>query len=761
MPSFYKHIFIIAFLLFSSISFAAEFQNVNGNEEIIVEANELTYNEKDALINANGNVYIKQGSLEIVTDKVVYDQKNQHLYALGNLAFKSDNKNIFFGNKAFFNLDKNIGTITNFKARLRQNGLLSSHSAHMLNEKKFLVQEVVFSTCKVCKNNMIPYTPLWQIKAKEALINQRDEKIEYRHGRIELFGTTVFYLPYFSTPTPNSKNKSGILAPKFKTSNIFGLQISTPYYLSFSPYADFTYTPTFSTKTNMFNHLVFRYLTKHGLYNVQGYFAKDDVKVLQGKYVIKKKKTWNGFVASDGSFEFKNNYFMNYQVQRVFDDTKGFTKKYDISNEDVLISRLSLQKNKRNMLLSFDSLGFQDLRENEQNNKTPHAFPWIRTYNKLPYKLPFNSEVIFSSDYLNLKRNIGTSYQRGTLQLELTNDVQLPLGQKLRFDSAVRYNHYKTTTKIRNPVAKRTNSSHNRLFGKLFATWRWPFIKQIEYKNIILEPIVNFIYNSVTSESFFNEDYQEKIINTSNIFSSTFFIGKDTIEVGSRINYGFRAIYYMGENIYGLNLGQSYKLSSANKHKQSNINNNASYTWNDKIIGQKRNIVGKFYAYFTDNIYFINNLSLNPSHLNLIKNEFDTTFKYKKLNATLSHILINQRYINKCYNNHNQELGFKLQYNIYTNWWVEGKFKRKMGGAISMINKDNPECSENTLLQKQHPIEETPLDNKRNKWISHEVGLLHKVDCLKVNFGVKRDYSKPKGLKPSVTTYLRIEPIFK
>ncbi|WP_323733318.1 LPS-assembly protein LptD [Candidatus Bandiella euplotis] len=701
-------------------------------KEIEIEADELVYNKAEESIIANGNVHIKQDDLQLMTGKVVYNKKTNYLYAFGNVAFSNDSRNFFFGKEAFLDRNKNSGVIVKFKARLSKKGLLSSDFAKMLDRNRFLVHGLVFSTCSVCDENLKPRTPIWQIKAKEALVDKKEETIKYRHSKVEIFGVPVFYLPYFSMPTPQAHNRSGFLAPKFKNSNILGFQTSIPYYFSILPQMDLTYTPTFSTKENAIHNLSFRHLTNYGLYEIETYFTHRDA--------IDEKKSFKGLFQTSGNFKLKNNYFFDYDSKRVLDNSKKFIQKYNISKDDVFTSKFSLRKEKKdNMLLMFDTIFFQDLRKGEINNKkdTPSVLPWVRTYNKVPVKLPFGYELIFSTDLLNLTREEGTNYKRATFQLDMLNNTYLPLGQVLGISPSIRYDYYN----IHYTADKSTSKS--RVLGKLLMNWRWPFIKHQGHKNIILEPIVNFSYNSSATGNFLKEDGQEQLINASNVFASNFFTGKDIIDFGSSINYGLRANYYTEGNTYGAVLGQSYKL---NRPKE--LEHNISYSWNDKIIGQKSEIVAKLYTQIGSDLSFVNNISLSPNRFDLIKNELDANMKYRKLVFGLGHVFIKEQYINKCYNDYNQEISGKLQYNFYQKWWLEAKAKRKIGH-----------------LTKEEKIDQYDLNAKEknkniSKWVSNEISLLYKGDCLKINFGIERDYSMPKGLKPSFTTYMKIEPIF-
>ena len=733
MPIIYRYAFIVTFLFcYLVCTFAKSEEKIN-EEEIIIEADELIYNKNEESISAKGDVYIRQKDLHLIADKVIYDKKRQYLYAIGNLAFRNDNKNVLFGTKAFFDRNRSVGIIIRFKARLSQKGLLSSDFAQIIDKKTFLVQGLVFSTCKVCKENTVPYTPLWQFRAKEALINRKEEKIEYRHTRIELFGIPIFYFPYFSTPTPHASRKSGFLPPKLKKSNVLGMQIRIPYYFNISPQMDLIYAPNFSSKDNILNELRFRHLTKYGLYSAKGLFTYTTKTNPQGNNLT--GKTLKGFFQSRGSFKFKNNYFLDYQLQRMLDNTKKFTEKYDINKDDVLLSKISIRKSEKNQLFMLDSLSFQDLRSPKKEDSrvsegTSYVLPWIRTCNKLPFELPFNSEVILSSDLLNLRRK-ENPYKKGTLQLDLRNNIILPLGQMLSINPALRYDYYDIS-------AEKSIKSKSQAFGKLFIDWKWPFIKQIKNNNVIVEPIANFTFNSLNRKSSLSKFYQPQNINKINIFSSDFFTNKDNLDLDSRVNYGVRTNYYVGNNTYGMVLTQSYRL---NKQSNSETGENTSYLWDDKLKKQRTLMKGKLYIQFDDKISFLNNLDLMPNHLDLVKNEFDIDTSYKKFKFNLNHTFINKKYVNKSYGIYDQEIGIALQYNFYEHWWIKTRGKRKLGSFIKAI-KAEPENKEN------------------KKWVSNEVELIYKGDCLNVNFGVRKDYSKPKDLKRSVTTYLTIEPLF-
>jgi LPS-assembly protein len=55
------------------------------------------------------------------------------------------------------------------------------------------------------------------------------------------------YMPYFSTPDPSVKRKSGFLMPIITTSSACGLGVEMPYYLALAPNYDLTISPRITT----------------------------------------------------------------------------------------------------------------------------------------------------------------------------------------------------------------------------------------------------------------------------------------------------------------------------------------------------------------------------------------------------------------------------------------------------------------------------------------------------------------------------------
>ena len=73
----------------------------------------------------------------------------------------------------------------------------------------------------------------------------------YQDAFFEIFGQPVFYLPYFQTPDPSVKRKSGFLSPIYGNSSTLGYITGIPYYFALAPNDDFTVTPDIYEPTGL------------------------------------------------------------------------------------------------------------------------------------------------------------------------------------------------------------------------------------------------------------------------------------------------------------------------------------------------------------------------------------------------------------------------------------------------------------------------------------------------------------------------------
>ena len=74
---------------------------------------------------------------------------------------------------------------------------------------------------------------------------KQEKMIYFERRSLEFFGTPIAYFPYFSTPDPTVKRKTGWLMPIFSTdAAIYGFAVEVPYFWALAPNYDLTLTPS-------------------------------------------------------------------------------------------------------------------------------------------------------------------------------------------------------------------------------------------------------------------------------------------------------------------------------------------------------------------------------------------------------------------------------------------------------------------------------------------------------------------------------------
>ena len=66
------------------------------------------------------------------------------------------------------------------------------------------------------------------MKGARIIHNQTEKMLYFEDARLEFFGQPIAYLPYFSTPDPTVKRKSGFLIPSYSSSDRYGIGVEVP-----------------------------------------------------------------------------------------------------------------------------------------------------------------------------------------------------------------------------------------------------------------------------------------------------------------------------------------------------------------------------------------------------------------------------------------------------------------------------------------------------------------------------------------------------
>lgn len=690
-----------------------------------VEADLLAYDhDKDAAL-AKGKVKILQGKEVVFADEAIYLRKDNKLYAKGNVKFLREDGSIYYSDVV--NLDHKLekGRLLSFKARMGSKGLFSSHAAEMKDKNHMNLHSIVFSPCSVCKNNLRPFIPLWQIRASEANIDLEKERVAYKNARIEAYGVPVLYTPYFSTPTPNAKRKSGVLPPTLAGSTASGGAVKIPLYLNIAPNKDFTYSPSISQNKNRptIHELEFRHMLANGSYKISGSIAHGnkvdkDRKSLQGKYTY-------GHIDSSGHFVQKEGIASGdygIEIKRVKDPSLTYTKIYNILPDDILTSKIYHTKTKENYYVDSQALLFQDIRPGFYDSTTPQVLPFINVehHKKLD---KFDAFATTKMSVLHINRAQGNSYKRTSAQTELKKKLEMESGQIVEFSMKARADGYSVTEKkIKKHHAATSykpvkGGDYGRFSPQLKGKISYPLIKRGKAYSVLLEPIAQVIASPKTKQNkkIPNEDSQIFEISAPNLFSDNRYGGLDVIESGNRGSYGLNG--YIDNAVFDkihFLVGQSYSFNKPDYREDSGLQDRFS------------DYVGQFEYGISETFSILHRTRIDKRGLNPNRNEVSILYQDKKYVFSLDYSFASKKAVNNNADIFRQEVSVYSGYNFYDAWWITGKLRRSLGRK--------------------------PFGATRST-ISNGLGLNYNGECLTMGLEAQREYTVIKNVQPR-TVYL-------
>ncbi|OBS50696.1 organic solvent tolerance protein [Methylosinus sp. 3S-1] len=286
--------------------------------KMVVEAKELAYDETRNSVSATGNVKIFYKGRTLEADRVVYDRGSQRVYAEGHARLTETDGTVVYADRFDLTDDFKAGFMDSLRVEGADNAHFSAPRAERSGETTTF-DLGTYTACDACRDD--PSKPrLWSVRAKR-IIHDNDEKvIYYEDASLELLGVPIAYMPYFSSPDPSVKRKSGFLNPQLTYRSQIGYSVAMPYYWALAPNYDLTVTPTGFTRQGPFLSAQFRHRVENGGYsiNVEGTHVGDPSAFATAPYGARDKR-WRGAVQSNGEFQINDQWRFGWDVTALSD----------------------------------------------------------------------------------------------------------------------------------------------------------------------------------------------------------------------------------------------------------------------------------------------------------------------------------------------------------------------------------------------------------------------------------------------------------
>ena len=529
-----------------------------------LEADEMIYERDLGIVTARGSVEITQGERILFADVVTYNERDDLVTATGNVMLREPSGDVAFAEYVELSDGFKQGIIREIRVRRADRSRLSARVARREGEDRTVLERAVFTRCESCPEHP-DRPPIWQIKSGKVTRDVSTEIVEYEDAMFEMFGVPIFYTPYFYHPDPTIDRKSGILTPIIGSSTELGAQLTLPLYVVLDETSDFTFSPRITSKEGAVFGGEYRKRFDNGTFDTTGSITYvDEVDIGNRKTGAEE---FRGHIQSAGRFDVGRGFESGFDLNRASDDT--YLQRYDISSGDVLTSDLYLRGIRGRHAASVEFFAFQSLRQNDKDGDTPFVLPLASYSTSAEPSVGGRLDGTLSA--VALQRTSGRDTRRLSLEGDWAADHIGQFGDLMTFGLHLRGDGYMISEAQSTDItAVNDDEFTGRVWPMASLMWRLPMVKQEGRLMQTVEPVVQVIASpgGGNPDAIPNEDSQSFEFSEANLFERNRFVGFDRIESGSRVNYGLRlGLHGEGGGRTDLIIGQSIRLnqtSSAN-----------------------------------------------------------------------------------------------------------------------------------------------------------------------------------------------------
>ncbi len=654
-------------------------KSILNNDNLIIEADKITYNRNTLEIIAENNVKLKDllNKSTISSEKLIYNLKSKKIisnspskfldnynnslytgnfvYDLNNSIAKIDSlkivdslRNEYSLKKSFYNTEskKLVGKdvfVDLGKAISQENKFRIKSLGIEKEENKTILKKAVFTPCKKTDT-----CPPWQISAETIIHDQEKKTMYYKNAWLEIYDKKVLYFPKFFHPDPTVKRQSGFLIPSFASSKSLGSYLNIPYYKVIAGNKDLTFKPRLYFNNKILAQTEYRQVEKDysndldfGLLSDNGsnrthFFSK-----------TKKKLDLNLFEESDISID----------IQQVSNDS--YLKSYKprsplINNDNILTSTINFNGFNDDLSFNTEFIVYENLSKTN-NDRYEHILPSYNLSKGFDNLKNLNGRLEINSS--------GSIKSYNTNILEKVNINDLVYNSDIKITSGGIENSFNFIIKNVNTESDNSKVYKNDFDSTLRSQFEfnssYPLIKKDDRFDKIITPKISLRYNPNKTKNK-TEDIRQ--INYDNIFDLNRLSLSDTLEGGESLTFGSK---------YSLNDKLNNELFSAQIANVIRIEEDENIPESSSIGQKNSNIVSSFvlnpsddlslnYQFSMDQSFDKTEYQLLSADLNI--NNFVTTFEY--LNESSNFANDSYLYNKSSYNfNEKNSLSFKTREN--------------------------------------------------------------------------------------------------
>lgn len=598
---------------------------LQNKERMVVDAQEIVYDNKNNTVSAVGSVQIFHQGRTIEADKVVYDRASKRVRAMGNARITEANGTVITGDKFDLTDDFKNGFIDSMRVENPDKTRFTAPRGERTEGQSMVFDNGIYTACEPCKDNP-ERPPLWQVRSARIIHDAGEKMVYYEGSRVEFWGVPISYIPYFSAPDATVKRKSGFLTPHYISTGALGYGIAIPYFWNLAPNYDVTFTPNFLSRQGILGQAEWRHRLENGTYNIRaaGIHQADKTAFLPAPLGAREKQ-YRGSIESTGKFHINEKWSYGWDIAMASD--RWFLQNYRLRSES--LTNLFFRESTSTINLTgktdtgwFDARGyyFRTLSYNDWQKQQPLVRPVI-DYNKR-HQAPawLGGEITVDANITSLSRDaavfqqtprantylfsfpnaslydtcltyragsclvrgIGGNYSRASIETSWRRNITDSFGQVWTPYLSVRADGILADVDTTNYVNRNISNfitpnreDHARVMPTAGLTYRYPFVATSNgWGTHIIEPIAQIAArpNETRIRTTFNEDAQSLVFDDTNLFAWNKFSGYDRTEGGLRANVGAQYTGQFTKDSYAnLMFGQSYHLAGTNSFNAGDL----------------------------------------------------------------------------------------------------------------------------------------------------------------------------------------------
>jgi len=598
--------------------------------QMLVQAVEVDYDYNNSRVSAVGNVQMFYNGTSVEADKVIYDQKTKRLHAEGNIRMTDADGKITYANIMDLSDDYRDGFVDSLRVDTADNTRMAATRADRSSGNYSVFENGVYTACAPCRDDP-KKPPLWQVKGARIIHDQKEKMLYFENAQLEFFGVPMAYMPYFSTPDPTVKRKTGFLMPGFTSYTTFGYGVEVPFYWAIAPDYDATFSPRFTSKEGVLLQAEFRQRLMNGSYQIRAYgIDQTDPGAFAG---LPGDRQFRGGVETKGQFALNDKWVWGWDGVLLSD--YYFMSDYRLAQyKDPLGAFLNLPTEAISQLYLtgvgnrsyFDARTIYYLSFSGLQNQVPVVAPVIDYSNVINHSV-LGGEVSYKGNFTSLTRETaafdavnaaavanGTclttsadpahnitpancllrgmpgTYTRATGEVDWRRSFTDSWGEIWTPFASLRADAIDASVSNQPGVSNfipTGDSQALRMMPTVGLEYRYPFINVQPWGTTTVEPIAQVIIrpNESYAGKLPNEDSQSMTFDTSNLFSVDKFSGYDRVEGGGRANAGVQSTtqFDHGGTVTAV-FGQSYQLFGLNSFAVADATNTAIDSGLDKPV---------------------------------------------------------------------------------------------------------------------------------------------------------------------------------